>query len=219
MSEGSEHGFYVGELFKEWKYENGRDPYDDIGEYLGLDPYHVARCFSGLPIADWADTKHLNALIRSTRALNKLESHLARAIEAMRSLHPDDTESLVEAGCPTIQQLDNFVVVLRQDGRFKTRWTSQFDRKGGRNPGAHIVAEGVRRVFRRNRWKITFGLAPNSDEPSTHFCRAVQYSIGSFGIVAGWRGPAQVAYNKHAEISNRLFHIQMKQRNTNSDKK
>lgn len=210
---------YVGELFRAWDYEDSCDPYDDIAEFLRLPPHHVSNCFDGLHIATWADAAHLSVLAHSTRALNKLENHLVQAIKAMRALHPDDIESLLGAGCPTIQQLDKFVLVLRQEGDDKKRWASQFDRRGGLNPGADLVAEGIRRVFRRNRWKITYGQKPDSDEPSTDFCRAVQYAIGSFGIVAGWRGPAQRSYNKQASIDNRLFRIHQRTRNTESHTK
>ena len=96
-------------------------------------------------------------------------------------------------------------------------WSTEHDRRGGRNPAAYIVAEGIRRVFRRQRWAVTFGQTEGF--PSTNFGRAVEFSLRAFGLAANWRNPTSEAFKKQNAIEARLFECKLrraKNSNTNS---
>ena len=131
---------------------------------------------------------------------------------------------LVTAGCVTIHQLEHLRHVLADDAAYLTRFQREPGnaRPGGRNPAAYMIAEGMRRLFRRLRKRITYG-TNDCGSPTTDFCRGVEHAIGAFGARADWRGPAREAWEKQLRIENRYRACAMNRslrelRNTNSGK-
>jgi hypothetical protein len=123
-----------------------------------------------------------------------------------------------QGGGVTIEQLQHTVSLLTKNAEQMGNWSTELDRKGGRNPAGYIVAEGIRRLFRRQRWNITFGQVEGF--PSTNFGRDVEQALQAFGIAANWRNPANEAFKKQNAIEARLLRYRLRKLekgNTNSN--
>lgn len=154
-------------------------------------------------VPEWETPNHLNAVKSATNELNRCAGYAESLLRPMKGLPNIDVENLRDAGTVTIEQISHLHAVLSGDANSLDTWRKQRNRAGGRNPGAYIVSEGIRRLFRKQRKPITFGQLPEGG-PSTEFCRCVAQSLGDFGILSDWRGPARAAFDKQTAISGRL---------------
>lgn len=200
--------------------DDGCEPYRKIGRTLACDENLVVDCFSGLGIPEWESPAHLDAVKRVTHSLNNAARHADNLLHAMHRLSQQEIQSLVVSGAVTFQQIEFLRDVLTGDATELKSWSSSRQRGGGRNPAAYIAAEGMRRLFRRLRRPITFGIHPEGG-PSTDFGRAVEYAIGAFGIRADWRRPAEKAFEKQngikARLARCLFYRQQVERLSNPE--
>lgn len=209
----------LGEIFPPAE-DDGCEPYRQIAKQLGCNEFQVSDAFAGLGVPEWTTPQHLSLLKVSATVLNDAARHAENLNRALCKLSETDLDDLIIAGCVTRFQIEHLRKTLHDDATRILRWADEYNRAGGRNPAAYIVAEGMRRLFRRLRKKITYGLG-NDGAPSTEFGRAVKLAIGEFGIRADWRGPASKAFDKHASIQRRLMRCvlhkhQMSLDNTNS---
>lgn len=203
--------------------DDGMMPYREIAARWGTDENTVADAFrSAVPV--WALPEHLDTVKHCAGELNRAARASEKLIGILRDLPKSEREMLVAAGCVTIQQLEHLRHVLADDALYLIRFQSDPGnaRPGGRNPAAYFIAEGVRRLFRRLRKRITWG-TNDCRAPSTDFCRGVEHAIGAFGVRADWRGPAREAWEKQMRIQGRLDTCAMNRslrelRNTNSPK-
>lgn len=203
--------------------DDGGEPFRKIAAKWDTDEYTVSDAFRGVS-PEWASPEHLDTVKHCAGELNRAARASERLIRILRGLPHSEYEMLITAGCVTIQQLEHLRDVLAADADNLTRFQGEpgNQRRGGRNPAAYHVAERMRRLFRRLRKRITYGVDGEiSGEPSTDFCRGVEHAIGAFGIRADWRGPAREAWEKQLRIENRLRTCAMKkwqrkQNNTNS---
>lgn len=179
------------------------EPHRQIGERLECDEYLVRDCFRGLGVPEWESPAHLDKVRKATHSLNEAARHADNLLRAMHRLSQPERESLIVSGAVTFHQIEFLRDILSGDATDLKTWLSKRKRGGGRNPAAYIVAEGMRRLFRRLRRPITFGIHSEGG-PSTDFGRAVEYAIGVFGIHADWRRPAEKAAGKQNGIKARL---------------
>jgi hypothetical protein len=189
--------------------DDGCEPFRKIGARLGCDEYLVLDAFRGLGIPEWEISTHLDDVKASTQVLNEAARYADNLLGAMRRLSEDDRRDLIVAGAPTFHQIEFLRDTLQGDASDLKSWASRRNRTGGRNPAAYIVAEGMRKVFRRLRKPITFG---NHYEggPSTEFGKEVEFALGAFGIRADWRRPTQEATEKQGKIAARMFECSRK---------
>ncbi len=152
----------------------------------------------------WNTPDHLTAVTDITHHFNEAATFAKKLHRALTLMTEAQRKELIVAGCVTTFQVEHLADVLAQDAVNLKEWSRTRIRKGGRNPAAYDVAELMRRVFRRQGRRITYGTEPNSDHPSTEFGIAVLHALGDFGIKAGWRGPAREAFDKQGRIQNRL---------------
>jgi len=179
------------------------EPFRQIGRYLKISEYKVSDLFRGLPVPEWSTPRQLDAQRAAAKALNQAMVKAGVFLDAYRDLGPKELDMLIQEGCVTLAQVEHTVRILTQDFETMDSWSKEQDRRGGRNPAAYAISEGVRRVFRRYRWAITFGQFEGV--PTTDFGRTVLFSLGAFGVVADWRNPTEAAYRKQQEIQNRLI--------------
>lgn len=192
------------DIFPAWAYPSAdwRDPIQVIASKLGVPEHAVELAFCGLEVPDWSDPKHLNWVQSEVSALNRARQHTERLIEYLGDLSESSRQGLALSGSPTRHQLMLLVKELSGQREYLVRFTNEHSLKGGRNPAAYIVAEGTRRLFRRQRRKISWGQVEGF--PSIDFGRAVQSGLDAFGILASWRGPTEMAYRKQAAFEERL---------------
>lgn len=162
----------------------------------------VMHAFKHLQTPEWSTPQHLDAVKKSAHSLNEAARHASNLITTLRRLRPGVLEQLVISGAVTIWQLEHLFRVLSDDAESLGAYSNQFSRKGGQNPAAYLVAEGMRRLFRRLRRPITHGL-DSGGGPSTDFGRAVEHAIGAFGLRADWRRPAEGAIETQRKINTR----------------
>lgn len=182
---------------------DGGDPYREIARHVGCKEDDVWRAFQGLSVPEWEIPQHLDAVKSRTFALNAAARKAKDLQSAMDRLSNDELADLQVAGAVTIWQVEHLHMVLAGHATSLRDWHNNRNRRGGRNPGAYMAAEGIRRLYRRLRKKITFGQHPEGG-PSTDFGRAVEFAIGEFGIRADWRNPAQESFGKQSRIQARL---------------
>lgn len=166
----------------------------------------VYACMTGLDLS-YTTPEHLERVKEVTGHLNEAARHARRLHSSLKRMTDTQRNDLLIAGCVTVFQVEYLASVLESDTFSLAGFSKAQDRTGGRNPAAYAVSELVRRIFRRQRRKITFGTDPNSDLPSTDFGWSVLNALGDFGIQIGWRGPAKDAHSKHRDIENRLARI------------
>lgn len=186
--------------------DDGCEPFGSLAQHLGCHECDVHAAFRGVEVPEWNIPAHLSEVKATTHALNTAARHAKNLYQALGSLDESERADLLVAGCVTIHQVEHLLFVLTGNANGLQDWLKGRNRQGGRNPAAYAVGEGVRRLFRRSRRNITYGLSA-SGEPSTDFCRAVEFGLGAFGIKADWRGPARAAHDRQLGISNRHFQI------------
>jgi len=182
---------------------DGMEPFRQIGRYLEISEYRVSDLFRGLPVPEWSTPHQLDAQRAAAKALNQAMVKAGNFLEAYRDLPSNELDMLIQEGCITLAQIEHTVRILTQDFKTMDSWSKEQDRRGGRNPAAYAISEGIRRVFRRCRWAITFGQFEGV--PTTDFGRTVLFSLNSFGVIADWRNPTQAAYHKQQGIQSRLI--------------
>ena len=189
--------------------DDGCEPFRQIGSRLGCDEYLIHDAFRGLGVPEWEVPTHLDAVKATTHALNESARHAENLLRAMRKLSVRERGQLIEDGAPTFSQIEFLHDILAGDAANLKGWLAKRHRAGGRNPAAYIVAEGMRRVFRRLRKNVTFGFQHDGG-PSTEFGREVTFALGAFGLQADWRRPTEEAANKQGKIKARLIEYQIK---------
>ena len=202
--------------------DDGMQSIREIAARWDTDENTVSDAFRTVP--EWALPEHLDAVKHYAGELNRAARASERLIGILCGLPESEREMLVAAGCVTIEQLEHLRHVLADDAAYLIRFQGEPGnaRPGGRNPAAYIIAEGMRRLFRRMRKRITYG-TNDCGSPTTDFCRGVEHAIGAFGVRVDWRGPAHEAWEKQTRIQGRLATCAMKRglrqlRNTNSHK-
>lgn len=183
--------------------DDGFEPFRQIAARMGCNEYFVNDAFRGLEVPEWLTPKHLRTVQENTSGLNDTARHARNLLDAMWRLSADERDMLRNAGAVTPQQIEHLHWAIESDEKYLRDWLKMHARPGGKNIAAYAVSEGMRRLFRRMRKSITYGLSPSGD-PSTDFCREVRFAIGAFGIVTGWRGPANAAYQKQLQIQGRM---------------
>jgi hypothetical protein len=163
----------------------------------------VYACMSGLD-GIWNSPDHLDSVSEVTAHFNDAARFAKRLHRAITLMTPSQRNELIVAGCVTTFQIEHLADVLAQDATSLSDWSRTRLRKGGKNLAAYDVAEMMRRLFRRQRRRITYGTEPTSDLPSTDFGRAVRAALGDFGVKSGWRSPARQAYDTQFSIGRRL---------------
>ena len=186
-------------IFQSPKSEN---PFFAIARHLDCEEEIVSAILGRVYPPEWADARHLDDIKKNAHAANRLVRALEATAEAMAALSPDFREDLVGAGVVTLPQIQYALQRVNEDSKWLATVAGEFERTGGRNPGADLIAEGLRLLFQRLRRPVTWGIFEG--HPTGEFCRAVEFSIAEFGIRAGWRGPADRAYRKHLTRQNRL---------------
>lgn len=188
----------------------GCRPFVEIAKRWQIHENTVHDAFKGLEVPEYAAPEHLDTVKYNALELNRAARCSEKLIEILSRLPQDERDLLSHAGCVTVEQLMHLSNVLADDATYYGQFLKQRGntRQGGRNPAAYIVAEGIRRLFRRLRKSIGYGCS-DYGSPTTHFCKGVEHAIGAFGIRANWRGPAREAYEKQLEIENRRNRLLM----------
>lgn len=185
------------------------EPFDHrfsaLAGHLGCSEECAANAFYGLEFPEYIKPSHMELVRKRIKQLNLASSKADSLVAVLRNLPTDAWQDLQQRGAITLQQLEFFADALRDDHAFLNKWYSGQDRRGGKIIAAYVVAEGVRRAFRRSRTPIKFG--ENDGYPSTLFGRAVEDTIAAFGIRSGWKGPARDAWQKQERINARLGQI------------
>ena len=175
-----------------------KDPYQRLSQHWRVPEEMVYSAFRGLRTPEYVSSEHLSLVKRRATEVNAAAKAARKLALAMRELPENERHQFLVNGTPTVFQIECLADVLANHANNLENWQKTKNRRGGRNPGAHLVAEGVRRLFRRQRLRITFG--QDSNGPTTDFCRSVEAALGEFGIRHGWRQPARAAYLKQLDI-------------------
>ena len=175
-----------------------------LARRLNCEEKEVDAAFRSVGIVLYLEPQHLDLVKRETHDLNEAARHARNLAKSLMRLTRDEDKAIWFAGAVSVPQIEHLAAVLEGEAKSLEDTRIGIDRKGGRNPAAHAVAEGVRRLFRRLRREITFGSSPSGD-PSTDFARTVQLALGEFQILADWRRPAQAAFEKQLQIQGRLI--------------
>jgi hypothetical protein len=205
--------------------DDGCAPYRAIADYLNraeyklnCDEYKVMDAFSGMRSPEWSTPIVKDNQKASTIALNRCALRVDQLIKAYSDLSQEDYQLSLQAGCVTIEQLRATHKAISSHGHTMGNWYSEGDRRGGRNIAAYTISEGIRRLFRRLRLPLTWGVS-ESGLPSTPFGRAVEFSLGEFGIISDWRGPTKDAWKKQKKIEGRLMAFHLSRHRTLLEKK
>jgi len=177
--------------------------YSEIAAFINCATEDLDHAFRGLRTPEWVTPAHLTALTENTHALNEAARHAKNLDVSLRKLSDEALTSLRNCGAITIEQVVHLGAVLSGDATWLQDWRGQHDRTGGQNPAAEVVAEAMRRLFRRLRRPVTFGQTPDGG-PSTDFGRAVQFALGAFQLPTDWRNPTRRAREKQRDFENRL---------------
>lgn len=186
--------------------DDGCRPMRDIAARWQCDEDIVHAAFRGVSVPEYDTPGHLDQVKATTHTLNAAARHAKNLCREMAKLDEQERLFLRTAGSVTVEQVEHLATVLAGDAKGLDDWLRKRNRQGGRNPAAYAIAEGMRRLLRRLKLKITYG-ATQFGEPSTDFCRAVEHGIGAFGVSADWRGPAKEAIDKQNAICGRLSRI------------
>jgi hypothetical protein len=188
--------------------DDGCEPFRQIADHQNCTEHAVLAAFNGLLAPEWVTPGHLRTVKKTAHYWNEASRHARNLHGALMRLHEDDRGQLQAAGAATVEQISHLQAVLSRDAQSLEEWMWGVRRSGRENSAASTIAEGMRRLFRRRRQKITFGQHPDGG-PSTEFGRAVEFAIGTFGVVADWRRPTQNAKGKQDAIAGRLIRISM----------
>lgn len=183
--------------------ENELHPLELIARRLRCDSSVVVSMILGVGTPEWSTTEHLQAVKDTTHQLNEAARHAANLNKSLMRLSENQRQFLMDAATVTPQQIGHLVAVLSDDAASLDLYGARFNRVGGRNPAAHIIAEGMRRVFRRLRRPITYGQHPGGG-PSTDFGREIEFALGAFGLKTDWRRPTEAAAQTQRLIQERL---------------
>lgn len=197
--------------------DDGCEPFRAIGAYLNCSEFEVASAFAGLRAPEWSTPEAKSNQEKSSRALNKCTAELEKLIKAYSALSDEDYQLAIEAGGITRPQLRATKEIFASHSASMSRCYGEDGRKGGRNIAAYTVAEGIRRLFRRKRRPIGWGITEGY--PSTPFGRAVEFSLGEFGVISGWRGATEAAYKKQKKMEGRLMAIHLSRKQTPFEEK
>ncbi|WP_298855765.1 hypothetical protein [uncultured Ruegeria sp.] len=189
---------------------DGCQPFRDIAAFLRCDFNTVVNAYQSLPIPEWSTPEHQKALKNAAGKLNKVVRHAENLIRSLNRLSNNELNSLIQAGTITPQQIEFLIQAMQQDADQIGNWRDELPSLTSRNHAAYIVSEGVRRLYRRLRKEVSYGQNADSGAPSGEFCKTVEFAIGSFGIVASWRGPAMEAWRKQHAIEDRYRLMRMK---------
>ncbi|WP_146111583.1 hypothetical protein [Defluviimonas denitrificans] len=188
--------------------DDGCEPFRSIAAHVHCSEDDVFAAFAGLPVPEWITPTHLQSVRAATQRWNEAARHARNLQHTLMRLTDHERVQLRVAGAVTVEQIAHLQSVLDGDAKNLNEWLTSQPRAGRENIAAAAVAEGIRRLFRRRRKRITFGQHPEGG-PSTEFGRAVEFSIGAFGVLADWRRPAQKAKEKQDDIQGRLMSIHM----------
>lgn len=183
--------------------ENKLHPTELIARHLRCDSDLVVTMIMGVGTPEWATTEHLQAVKDTTHQLNEAARHAANLNNSLMRLSENQRQFLMDAATVTPQQIGHLVAVLSDDAASLDLYGARFSRVGGRNPAAYIIAEGMRRLFRRLRRPITYGQHPGGG-PSTDFGREMEFAFGAFGLKTDWRRPTEAAAQTQRLIQERL---------------
>lgn len=189
--------------------DDGCGAYRAIAKHVGCSEDQVFDAFRGLGIPEWSTPEHFNVMKDHVFALNKAAQLAEKLFGAMRDLHPDALNSITQAGGSTIPQIEYLSSLLSGDAENLNDWRNRRFEGGRSDPSAAIVAEGIRRLFRRLRRPITFGQADSGGAPSTAFGKAVEFALSAFGLRANWRRAAERAFRKQEAVESRRFRCAM----------
>lgn len=194
--------------------DDGCEPHRRIADHVGCDEICVLVAFRGLDVPEWSTPEHLRQVGKKFEELSEAALCAERLAASFKRLNPSERLELQSAGTVTLEQIEHLAAVLRGDALDLNDWLKQRGKKTSKNVAAHTVAEGMRRLFRRLRRPIKYGVNAEHGGPSTEFCRSVQAAIEAFGIpgsersnlgVANWRGPSRTACDKQKSIQARLI--------------
>lgn len=195
--------------------DDGFQPFRDIGAELKLHEDEVYLAFRGLPIPEWSSPRQIRLQKDYARKLDKAATSARRLFHAYQDLPPEEMDSLIIEGGITLKQLSTTLKILESSAETIDSWAKVHDTKGGRNPAAHIVAEGMRRLFRRQRWEIGCGQDFHG-HPSTKFGRAVEVALRSFDLAGHWRKPTEAATSKQKRIQSRMLECSFRKARLNN---
>lgn len=204
--------------------DDGCEPCRQIANKLNCTEHEVIDAFSGLEIPEWSTPEHYEAVKISTLAINESARLAEKLIESLERLPSETREDLIISGAVSLYQIEYLAALLAEDAKSLEDWRKSRYSGGRINPAAHIVAEGMRRLFRRRRKPITFGQADSGGGPSTEFGRAVEFALAAFGVRANWLRAAEKAYQKQEAIQARrgrclLSHWERGRANANREEK
>ena len=183
---------------------DGMEPFRLISERWTVDLSVVEEAFRCAWEVEYSAPGHLNDVADNVAILNRSAIYAEALIKSLRMLPEDSMARLRHAGCVTLEQLQHLLSELSDDESYLVEWSDQPNnsRRGGRNPSAYLVAKAMRRLFRKMRKPITYGLS-TSGTPTTDFCKGVEHALSAFRIRANWRGPAREEWERHIAIGNR----------------
>lgn len=183
--------------------DDGCAPHRAIAQRLGCSEDQVHDAFRGLNVPEWSTPEHFDAVKTRILALNEAARLAENLVLAMGRLPPDAVNLIVQAGGSTTAQIEYLSSLLAGDAASLEEWRKNRFRGGRSDPSAEIVAEGMRRLFRRLRKPITYGQGDSGGAPSTDFGRAVDFALAAFGLRAHWRRAAEKAHKKQTRIEGR----------------
>lgn len=188
--------------------DDGCEPFRRIAAKVGCTEFQALDAFHGLAVPEWSTPEHQRAIKEETQNINTAVRHAKNLANSLRSLSQQQRADLIMSGMITHQQVEALKMCLQQDAASLTEYRSSLGGSTSRNPAAYVVAEGMRRLFRRLRKAITYGKSPDGG-PTGEYCRAVEFAIGAFGIVASFDGPAKEANKKQRSIEARLSRMHL----------
>lgn len=189
--------------------DDGCEPFRKIAMHLKCTEYEALDAFRHLPLPEWNSIEHLRLEKGRAAQLNKVAQAAELLEQQMLLMTHDEQLFSLQAGMISEHQVAALALYLRGEADSIEGYRASRAGSTSRNPATYIIAEGIRRLFRRKRKNITFGQSEGA--PTTDFCRAVEFGIGAFDIIADWKGPAKEAFEKHRLIEARLFDIKMHQ--------
>ena len=167
------------------------------------DPNLVNSLFDARFIPAWTTVEHFRLMKQEAKNTLHAAKYIKLLINSLKMLSVNKLHSIYCNGSVTIAQLEILQLTLSTESEFLDRHGAEFNRTGGRNPAAHATSEMIRRLYRKLGRRVTYGQTTDA-EPSTNFCRSVEFALDAFRINANWRRPARCAFKKNEKVSARL---------------
>lgn len=173
-----------------------------IAKYIGCESEilkHSCRVWQDIPSA--SSPEYIDKLKSAAKARENGARFARGLATSLRDFsHLTGTNLMLPPGCEgvTVEQIDLLEKALEDDCRYYLQWSRGYDRTGGRNPAAYVVAHLIRQVYFRLGKRITLG--NNDGLPSTDFGRAVEFALSEFKISSDWRRPAEDARKKFLQM-------------------